>query len=143
MILSLDVSSKCTGWAIYSPCGNLLSHGSFKPAGLADFYAQLLLLINQCTEVVAEQIYCGINKTTFKLLAKYQGIVELACLQHGIQAKYLSAVEWRKKLGWPRLKRAEAKKKAIATVEELYGIKVNEDTAEACCLGQAYMKGEV
>lgn len=139
MILSLDVSSKCTGWAKYSPCGNLLSHGSFKPAGLADFYAQLLSLIDQCTEVVAEQIYCGVNKTTFKVLAGFQAIVRLVCEQHNMPITFISAVEWRKKLDWPRLKRAAAKKKAIATVEELYGIKVSDDIAESILLGKVYI----
>lgn len=140
MILSLDVSSKCTGWAIYSKSGNLLSYGSFKPANLADFYTQLLLLIDQCTEVVAEEIYLGPNRQTFKILAKHQAIVELACLQHGLPLKLVSAIQWRKALGWPRLKRDAAKAKAIVTVEELHGIKVSDDIAEAALLGLAYIR---
>ena len=140
MILSLDVSSKCTGWAKYSRCGNLLSYGSFKPANLSDFYTQLLLLIDQCTEVVAEQIFCGPNKNTFKVLAGLQAIVRLVCEQHGLNVTFISAVEWRKSLGWPRLKREAAKAKAIAAVLELYGIVTNDDEAEAVMLALAYIK---
>ena len=144
MILSLDVSSKCTGWAIYDMEGLLVDYGSFRPASLLDFLDNISkLLLRDVSSVICEEIYLGPNRQTFKVLAKHQAIVELACLQHGIPLKLLSAIQWRKALGWPRLKRAEAKKKAIVTAEELYGMKVTEDEAEAVCLALAYIHEHV
>ena len=69
MILSLDVSSKCTGWAIYDMEGLLVDYGSFRPASLLDFLDNISkLLLRGISNVVCEQIFCGINKNTFKRL---------------------------------------------------------------------------
>lgn len=141
MILSLDVSSTRTGYALFNVDGTLVRSGHFSGDNLLSFYSAVCLLLTaDVVGVVCEQIYCGINKNTFKVLAKLQAIVQLACEQRSIQLQLVSAVQWRAALGWPRLKRAEAKAKAIATVEELYGIVTNDDEAEAVCLALAYFK---
>ena len=139
MILALDVSSSCTGWSLWNDAYHLVDYGSFKPTDLLDFHSNIdRLILRGVRSIVAEDIFKGRNAQTFKVLAKHQAIVELACLQHSIPLKLVSAIQWRKSLGWGRLKRAEAKKKAIVTVEELYGMKVSDDIAEAVLLGKVY-----
>lgn len=136
MLLALDVSSSCTGWSLWNDAYHLVDYGSFKPTDLLDFHRNIdRLILRGVRSIVAEDIFKGPSAQTFKVLAGLQAIVRLNALQHGIPLELVSALVWRKSLGWGRLKRKEAKALAVTTVEALWGVKLKDDLAESILLG--------
>lgn len=72
---------------------------------------------------------------TFKILAMLLGIIEMVCKENNIPYEIVSPNVWRKYAGTCGKTRLEEKKLSVAVVKEKYGIKVNDDVAEAVLIG--------
>ncbi len=87
MILTLDLSSKCTGWAKFSKDGKLMEKGQIKPDKNIDVYFKIHFvtekvkeLFSNADELVIEDIFLGtfagkFNVDTLKYLARLSGAI--------------------------------------------------------------------
>ena len=153
-ILSLDASTKSTGWAIYEGT-NLKSYGCITSSS-TDLFKRihkmvdeinLLIKENKIDKIILEEVRPenGVqNIKTHKALMFLQGA--LAMMAHDnypkIESIYLYPSEWRKscKIKTGRgVIRETVKQHDIRFVEETFGIKVNDDIADAIGIGYAYL----
>lgn len=73
---------------------------------------------------------------TFKILAMLLGVLELLCNEHSIAYEVVSPNVWRKYAGTCGKTRLQEKQLSVAMVKEKYGVKVNNDVAEAILIGR-------
>lgn len=73
---------------------------------------------------------------TFKVLAELLGVLETICTEHGIPYEVVSPNVWRKYAGTCGKNRTQEKQLSVITVQEKYGVKVNNDVAEAILIGR-------
>ena len=73
---------------------------------------------------------------TFKVLAELLGVLETICTEHGIPYEVVSPNVWRKYVGTCGKTRLQEKQLSVITVQEKYGVKVNNDVAEAILIGR-------
>ena len=153
-ILSLDASTKSTGYAIYE--GNSLKDYGCITSSSTDLFKRihkmvdeidLLIKNNSIDKIILEEVRPenGVqNVKTHKALMFLQGA--LAMMAHDnypkIESVYLYPSEWRKccKIQTGRgVVRETVKQRDIRFVEETFGIKVNDDIADAIGIGYAYL----
>lgn len=151
-VLALDQSSRTSGWAVFID-GTLFAQGNFTKSQndfgqrLHAIRHEVLALINQygVTEIVFEDIQLqnsvGNNVDTFKKLAEVFGIILELSVDLNIPATAMHPVSWRSAVGIKGRTRPEQKKAAQAHVATKYNLKVSEDTSDAICIGEAYLKG--
>lgn len=157
MILSLDLSTKSSGWAVFEN-GELMDHGCITSAStdlikrihiMTDAIEQLLNKYEIKTiiveEVRPEGGYGVGNTQTHRALMWLQA--SIAFLVHDKFSKttidYIYPSSWRAAIGIKTgrgIKRASLKEADIAFVEETFGITVNDDEADAICIGYAQNK---
>lgn len=147
-IMSLDQSSRVTGWAIYDN-KNLIAFGHFSiPANkimqqrLRSFVTYLNDLIEKYhpEKIYYEGIQYQSNIETYKKLAYIQAMI--IYFSSSIPIMELAPSHWRSiikdkhgiKFGRSR---AEQKQKAQDFVKEFFNKEVTEDEADAICLGLA------
>lgn len=151
-ILALDQSSRTTGWAIFSDT-QLIAQGNFT-VSQEDFGERLhairekvktFISTYNITEIVFEDIQLQNNVVnnvdTFKKLAEVFGIILELSIDLKIPATALHPVSWKSAVGVKGRTRPEQKKAAQAHVQAVYNLKVGEDTSDAICIGEAYLKG--
>ena len=73
---------------------------------------------------------------TFKVLAELLGVLETVCTEHGIPYEVVSPNVWRKYAGTCGKTRLQEKQLSVIVVQEKYGVKVNNDVAEAILIGR-------
>lgn len=73
---------------------------------------------------------------TFKILAMLLGVLEVLCNEYGIKYEVVSPNVWRKYAGTCGKTRLQEKQLSVAIVKEKYGVKVNNDVAEAILIGR-------
>lgn len=95
VILGIDASSKCTGWAIVnSEDQSLIAFGEIQLSSYKKKKAPLEFLlvlyngiINLCQMYKPDRVYIediyALNMLTMKTLARVRGVVEIACLHQG------------------------------------------------------------
>lgn len=150
-IMSIDQSSRVTGWAIYDN-ERLTEWGHFSiPANktigqrLKSFHQHLIELLDFYN---VEQLYFeGIqlqngNAETYKKLAMIQGMVFFTCDIKQVPCTELMPSHWRKIIGekhnWKfGRSRAEQKQKAAEFVKKQFNVCPTEDECDAICLGLA------
>lgn len=157
MILSLDLSTKSSGWAVFEN-GELMDHGCITSAStdlikrihiMTDAIEQLLNKYEIKTiiveEVRPEGGYGVGNTQTHRALMWLQA--SIAFLVHdkfnNTTINYIYPSSWRAAIGIKTgrgIKRASLKEADIAFVEETFGITVNDDEADAICIGFAHNK---
>lgn len=157
MILSLDLSTKSSGWAVFED-GELMDHGCITSAStdlikrihiMTDAIEQLLNKYEIKTiiveEVRPEGGYGVGNTQTHRALMWLQA--SIAFLVHDKFNKttidYIYPSSWRAAIGIKTgrgIKRTSLKEADIAFVEETFGITVNDDEADAICIGFAHNK---
>jgi len=157
-ILSLDLSTKSSGWA-YFENEELKEHGCITSAStdlikriykMRDEIAAILDK-HEITKIVVEEVRpeggFGVGNTqTHRALMWLQAAT--AFLIHDnypqIQIDYIYPSSWRAKLGIKNgrgIKRTSLKEADIAFVKDKYNIEVNDDEADAICIGLAeYIK---
>lgn len=158
-ILALDLSTKSTGYAIYTD-GTLTDYGCIT-ASSTDFINRIQKIIQKLkelldnnkdiTKVIAEEVrpegtgYGVGNLHTHKTLMYLQAAV--AFLLHESYAaaafEFVYPSSWRAKCGIKNgrgVRRESVKKNDIAFVKEQFGLDVNDDIADAIGIGYAYIQ---
>lgn len=151
-ILSLDQSSRISGWSVFSD-NKLIKYGKFNAeiAGadigkkLQYICTQIEKLIKdyQITEVVFEDIQMQTtvvnNVQTFKVLAQVQGAIIKLLEDLKIPYSIILASIWKSKLGIKGRARAEQKHNAQNWVINEYGVKPTQDECDSICIGNCYI----
>lgn len=147
--IAFDQATIHTGWSIFEG-------SSLKKQGLIDasnascrLTGMAMLVCRKIDEtapdlVVIEDTAYQSNASVYKVLCQLQGTIIGHCVEHGIPYLILAPTAWRKKLGFEQgnLKRPELKRLAVDYVENIYGIRVSDDVAEAVCIGAAATQKE-
>lgn len=150
-LLSLDTSTTSTGWAIFKD-------GKYQESGVIDDFKkvkngherlklmtkELLDSIGQLKPdiiVIEKDVVFG-NMKVIDMLMKIIGAVYGFCLFNGITYYEFAPSEWRKyvKLQAFGRKRDEFKKASIKYIKDNLNMEVNDDEADAICIGLAYCK---
>lgn len=155
-ILSIDASTKSSGWAIYE--GTQLKNYGCITSSSTDLFKRIhkmvdeidiLIANNNISKLILEEVRPDdvggrSNLATHKALMFLQGAI--AMLIHDkypkITIEYLYPSEWRKccKIKTGRgVVRETVKQRDIRFVQEEFGITVNDDIADAIGLGYAHL----
>lgn len=160
-ILSLDLSTKSTGFAIFDG-EQLIEYGCLTAtsyqaiARIKKIANQILELINKhndiekiiVEEVRPENDQRGVgNLRTHKVLMWLQAALEFLIFDNFslIKIEYIYPSEWRSKCGihtGKGIHRDALKQADIKFVKDKYGILVNDDIADAIGIGYAYTTKE-
>ncbi len=159
-IMSLDLSTKSSGWAIFKE-GELIDYGCITSASL-DLIKRIYIMQNGIKEalkntdvkidkIIVEEVrpeggYGVGNQKTHKALMWLQAAI--AFMLHDnypIEIEYIYPSSWRSALELKTgsgFKRAVLKQADINYVKQKYNIEVNDDIADAICIGCAYYTKE-
>jgi len=150
-LLSLDTSTTSTGWAIFKD-------GKYQESGVIDDFKKvkngherLKLMTKELLDnieqlkpdiiAIEKDVVFG-NMKVIDMLMKIIGAVYGFCLFNGITYYEFAPSEWRKyvKLQAFGRKRDEFKKASIKYIKDNLNMEVNDDEADAICIGLAYCK---
>ena len=149
MILSLDASTKSTGYAIFDE-DKLISYGKWSSNGthsterisqtknwiacmIEKWKPDLVVLEDIQLQKFGEDGQEGV--LTFKKLAALQGVLKNYCFESGIIYKIVSPSTWRAHSEIKGKSRTDKKKNAQLKVKRLYDISVTQDEADAVLIG--------
>ena len=156
IILALDLSTKSSGYAIFNN-QELIKHG-YITAGSSNLYHRIHKMTdeiktiaeeNKVEKAVIEDVIPDDvkgNQKVFKALMYLQGFITDVLDSLNIPFIFYTASEWRKKCKIHTgrgVLRESLKPKDIEFVQNQFGIKVNDDEADAICLGFAEVGGEI
>ena len=155
-ILSLDNSTKSTGWSVFED-GVLKDYGCITSSS-SDLFKRIHIMVDainelikkhNITKIVMEEVRpdTGLNLATHKALMFLQGAIFMMLHDNypKVTTELVLPSEWRKvcKIKQGRgITRDAVKKNDIAFVQEKFGITVNDDIADACCIGYAFLHPE-
>lgn len=154
-VLSIDQATKKSGWAIFDN-GNLVKYGVFETSLESDTERLnavknwLISMINiwKPDHIAIEDIQLQnkggfddtgdnvIGVTTFKTLAKLQGVVIQTIYEAKIPYTVCMPAVWRKFNKIKGKSRADKKKSAQILVKDCYDITLTDDAAEAILIGR-------
>lgn len=159
MFLSLDLSTKSSGWAVYAG-DSLIDHGCITSSStdmikrvfiMRDGIDNLLQQYPEIDKIIVEEVrpeggYGVGNQKTHKALMYLQAALEF--LIHDNYNKkviidYIYPSSWRAAIGIKTgrgVKRTSLKEQDIEFVKEHFGLNVNDDEADAICIGYAQNK---
>ena len=157
MILSLDPSTTCIGWAVMSLDASIVvKYGTHRPKGdtldkkLADAYRWMLRMVEHWhytmrrdggAHYAFEMPIVYRNPATTIKLAQMVGVLRVAAFEWVEQTIEINPGGRLSALGLPvNLKRAVAKERVIANVNGLYGLELKpkeHDVADAIAVGLA------
>ena len=149
-ILSLDLSTKSTGYAI-GQNQLIISHGCIT-ATSKDVMKRIIKMRNELTKIITdnkiqkiimEQVRQDYSSHTSKILMWLQAIVVMAAYEINpkIQYDFIGASTWRAALKIKQgrgITRNDLKPQDIQYVKNKYNIIVNDDEADAICIFDAY-----
>ena len=154
-LLSLDLSTKSSGWAVFNN-GELIDYGCITASStdlikrihkMTDEINSLVFNKYPINKIVAEEVrpeggYGVGNQKTHKALMWLQAA--MAIYTHDkypeIETEYIYPSSWRATLGIKNgrgIKRQTLKEADIEFVKNKYRINVNDDVADAICIGLA------
>lgn len=164
-ILALDAATKDTGWSVFDN-NQLVDYGIMR-IGLDDPIARMALLRQWLVGAVDSwkpdrvaiediQLQSFYNEKThaqsqnvvlYKTLAQLQGTILVALHEKKVEQSVIHVATWRSYCGITAKKRDDQKRMAQLKVHEWYGVSVNNDVAEAICIGkymaEKFMKNNV
>lgn len=150
VVLALDQALRNTGYAVLRG-EELVDYGSFTvdpSLPMEERLHQLMLNVKALKAKYNPDVICfediqdQHNIQTFKTLAYVQAAILIFCALTKSKYAVMSPSHWRKVLGGQfGKKREEQKAHAQAIVKEKFGVDVDSDTADAICIGLAYVKG--
>lgn len=149
VIISLDQSTACTGYAVFYDCKlvktGYLKNSKKQPQQRREVMfhdISKLIELQQTDMVILEDSQYERNKQTFGVLKEFKGMIEGYCLSQGIAYKSYKPSEWRKILGIAqgKITREELKQQSIGYCKKLFDVEYPEDVAEAVCIGIAYFE---
>lgn len=73
---------------------------------------------------------------TYKVLAMLLGVLQVECFSAKVPYEIVSPNVWRKYAGTCGKTRLQEKQLSVLTVKEKYGVRVNDDVAEAILIGR-------
>ena len=151
-IISLDLSSKSTGWCIYYD-NKIQSYGCLQTSS-KDVIARIYYMRDNLREIVnkynikkaiIEEVRTDYqNIHTYKVLTWLQAAIIFMFydIDKNIEIEFMQPSEWRNKIGirtGKGIKREELKKADIEYVKNKYDIEENDDVCDSICLLDAYL----
>lgn len=152
MLLALDMSTKSTGYSIFD--GEKLIYSGCLTASSTDVIKRIKKIMGElkplleqynidaviAEEVLPENQYDIKNLRTQKVLMWMQGALEFLIYEYNskIKIEYVYPSEWRKVCGIRTgrgIKRESLKPADISFVKEAFNLDVNDDEADAICIG--------
>ena len=149
-MISIDSSTNKTGFAIWED-GKFIRSGLIDLSSNKDIAKRLPEMMEQITTLLSEEkadlVYVEEmnvtrNAQVARFLVRLQGAIQYWCTINGKWFETIQPTKWRKAIdlkGKTR-KREDMKQAAIDHVETNFGLQVNDDEAEAICIGQAVLK---
>lgn len=149
-LVSLDVSTKKTGYAIFK-------NGNYSLSGLISYEKEKdlderlrgmsmnilsVLDIYKPQIISIEDTYCGRNPSVQKSLNRLQGVIYGWAVRNNADFNLYLPTQWRKYIDEipTKGKRNDLKEKAIEYAVKKYKEDINDDEAEAICIGEATLK---
>lgn len=141
--IALDNATHITGWAIFDD-NKLVSYGKYTTKStetpdrileMGDWLTNLLDKWEPDT-IILEDIQQQNNVSTFKVLAKLQGVLEYISKKSGVEYYIVSPATWKSYNKVKGKSRVDQKKSAQLIVTELYGIQATQDESDAILLGK-------
>ena len=150
-ILSLDLSTKSTGYAIGNNQQQLLKYGCIT-ASSKEPIARIIKIQKQIKQliqnykidiIIMQQVRPQFNSHTNKILMWMQAATVIGAyeINSKIQFIFINPSQWRAALKIKQgrgVKRQILKQQDINYVKDKYNINVNDDEADAICLFDAY-----
>lgn len=151
-VLAFDQSTHKNGWSVYDN-DKLIKYGLYDAkAGTTDQrisdvknYVINMIRFWNPDKVLFEDIqleengFVGANHevavTTYKVLAQLQGVLLNTALENKVDYATVVPGTWRKHIGVKGRGRTDQKRSAQFIVEEIFGVKVSEDEADAILIG--------
>ena len=142
-IIALDNATHITGWAVFDN-NKLVSYGKYttKSSETSDRILEmgdwLINLLEQWepNTIILEDIQQQNNVSTFKVLAKLQGVLEYINKKHNIEYYIISPSTWKSNAGVKGKSRIDQKKSAQLIVQQIYNIQATQDESDAILLGK-------
>lgn len=156
VVLALDPSTKSTGLAIFQD--QELIHYECITAGSSNLYKRIDKIIEgiknildnyKIDNVIIEDVFpedVHGNRSVFNALMYLQGFIMHLLDNYNLNPKFYTASEWRKKCDIRTgrgIHRESLKPKDIAFVKNQFGLTVNDDIADAICIGFAAVGGTI
>lgn len=149
-ILAIDASTRSTGFALGEQ-SNLQEHGCIQ-ASSKDVVKRIIKMRdslskiikdNKVNKVVLQQVRPEYNSHTSKVLMWLQAAIVIAAYEVNpeIEFEFIPATTWRAALKFKQgrgVTRDMVKPQDVKYVEDKYGIKVNDDEADAICIFDVY-----
>ena len=125
-IIALDNATHITGWAVFDN-KELVSYGKYttKSSETSDRILEM-----------GEDIQQQSNVTTFKVLAKLQGVLEYISKKHDVEYYIIPPATWKHNAGVTGKSRTDQKKSAQLIVTRIYNIQATQDESDAILLGK-------
>lgn len=151
-ILSMDQSTRASGWAIFDNGQYVCSGVVDKTKSELDTYERsfemakdLWKIIKQYKpdRLIIEDVQQQSSVNTVIILSRLQGMIIGYAEAHGVQTYILLPSQWRAALSYrqgPKVKRAELKQQSLDYVKEHFGLAASEDECEAICINAAAHK---
>ena len=154
--LALDLSTKSSGQAIYNE-QELVKYGCITSAS-TNLFTRIDKMVEELTKILIEEKIDRVvieevlpedvrnNQTVFKALMYLQGFVCRALNQFKLTPSFVVASHQRKLCGIKTgagVKRESLKSKDIAFVKSQFGLTVNDDIADAICIGFSAVGGTI
>ena len=151
IIMAIDGSTKSTGIAIFNE--QKLEHYECIVCNMSDTFARIKIMASKIKEihtkynvnkvimedVIPEDVHH--NDNVYTSLKYLQAAVVLGLHDLGQKVEFYVNSEWRKKCGIHTgrgIKRDSLKVEDVKFVKNKYNIDVNDDIADAICIGWAY-----
>lgn len=154
--LAVDASTKSTGLAVFD--GQELKHYECITASSTDLFKRIHKMQDEIDRVIKEYNVDKIviedvipedvhgNQNVFKALTYLQGYLVEIFNKNKIPYELVVASHWRRLCGIKTgsgVRRESLKPKDIAFVKNQFGISVNDDIADAICIGFAAVGGTI
>ena len=149
-LLSLDLSTKSSGWAIFQD-GLLVDYGCITSSStdllkridiMTDGFKEILDKHNDINRIIVRPENGMQNLKTHRALMWLQGAIALMIYHWNkkIELELIYPSSWRAAIGIKTgrgIKRTSLKEKDMQFVKENYNLDVNDDIADAICIGYA------
>lgn len=142
-IIALDNATHITGWAVFDNT-QLVSYGKYTTQDkdtsdrileMGDWLSNLLVKWEPST-IILEDIQQQNNVSTFKVLAKLQGVLEYISKKNGVEYYIISPATWKHNAQVQGRTRVDQKRSAQLIVNKLYGVQATQDECDAILLGK-------
>lgn len=150
-ILALDLSTKNSGFAVYNDEQELVEYGCIA-AGSANIFHRIDKMIEEIEKILNKYNFAHVyiedvypedvhnNLSVYKALVYLQGFILHKLDKYNLKYTFFLPNEWRAKCGIHTgrgIKRDTLKAKDVKFVQDQFGIKVNDDVADAISIGFA------